>query len=187
MTKCNEVGYKLLPCPQYFPDLVLNEYFLYPILKKLLSAKRFVSYDEVNAYFDRSPLFFGRCQKVGESLNDMYQPLSEQRWEIRYFIIHSKSYTRWPTPVHHLLLFKYIVENVDTNLIRISTLQMIYIEEASLEDLGVKVPPIHHTHQIWHHLTTFYPQKYDYHMEMGLLLKMTQYVSRFSFITSTKV
>ena len=56
MAKLFELGYELLPHPQYSPDLAFSDNWLFADLKKMLQGKRFVSNKEViaetEAYFE---------------------------------------------------------------------------------------------------------------------------------------
>ena len=49
MVNLNELSFKLLPHPQYSPDLLPSDYWLFADLKKILQGKRFDCNEEVIA------------------------------------------------------------------------------------------------------------------------------------------
>ena len=56
MAKLHELKYELLHHPPYSPDLGPSDYYLFPIMKRWLQGKRFVSNEDIkcvtDAYFE---------------------------------------------------------------------------------------------------------------------------------------
>jgi len=83
MAKFNEFRYELLPQPVYSPDLAPCDRRLFPVSKpeEMVRRKRFTREQliaETEAFFEEldesyySELLFGRLEKIGESLDQVY-------------------------------------------------------------------------------------------------------------------
>lgn len=98
MAKCNELSYKLLPKPLYFPYSTPSDYFFCPQWKKMLGGKRFILnngilaqtkalFEELHKYYylEGNKKLEKRWPKCMEFKQD--HVLVNQR-----FVFHSKSY-----------------------------------------------------------------------------------------------
>ncbi len=76
IAKLNELGFRLLPCPSYCPDLGSSDSWLFVDLKNMLLRKRFDSYENVitatEAYFEAKDKSFYKhgIEKLEKHWND---------------------------------------------------------------------------------------------------------------------